>query len=233
MIPELGGGRASGRMAQVRKLWIPGPAGRLEAALRVADAARATAVVAHPHPLHGGTMHNPVVFRADRQLHRLGLTTLRFNFRGTGDSQGEHDNGRGEVEDLCSAASWVRGLAPRVPLIVVGYSFGAWCCVRLAERDHSIRALIGIGLPVRTQAFDEIARLGRPLAVVQGSDDELGSPGEVRRLLDRAKPKGRLFVVDGASHLFANCAKVAASRVEQAARATLDALQISHRNNGV
>ena len=163
-------------MAEVRKLWIPGPEGRMEAALRVAAEPCATAVVAHPHPLHGGTLHNPVVFHSERRLHELGMTTLRFNFRGVGDSAGTHDGGRGEVEDLAAAASWIRGLCPERPLILVGYSFGSVCAVKLAVREHTIRAVVGIGLPTRTYEFEEIARLGRPMAVVQASADEFGSP---------------------------------------------------------
>lgn len=205
-------------VAEVRKLWIPGPAGRMEAALRVAAEPCATAVVAHPHPLHGGTLHNPVVFHAERQLHEAGMTTLRFNFRGVDDSQGTHDDGRGEVEDLAAAASWIRGLCPGRPLILVGYSFGSVCAVRLAEREHSVRAVVAIGLPVRTYPFEEIARLGRPLAVVQASDDEFGSPDEVRAVIDGARPRGRLYVVEGTSHLFPGRARTAATRVEEAVR---------------
>ena len=207
-------------MTEVRKLWIPGPEGRLEAALRVAAEPRATAVVAHPHPLQGGTLHNPVVFHTERQLHELRMTTLRFNFRGVGDSQGTYDEGRGEVEDLAAAASWVRGLSPGCPLILVGYSFGSWCAVRLAERDHSIRAVVAIGLPTRTYPFEEITRLGRPIAVVQASDDEFGSPDEVRAILDRARPRGRLYVVQGTTHLFPKHARAAAAQVEQAVLGT-------------
>jgi len=190
----------------------------MEAALRVAAEPRATAVVAHPHPLHGGTLHNPVVFHVERQLHELGMTTLRFNFRGVGDSQGTHDEGRGEVEDLSAAASWIRGLCPERPLILAGYSFGAWCAVRLAEREHSVRAVVAIGLPTRTYPFEEIARLGKPLAVVQASHDEFGSPDEVRAVLDRARPRGRLYVVDDTSHVFPRHARNAAARVGQAIR---------------
>jgi alpha/beta superfamily hydrolase len=190
----------------------------MEAALRVAAEPRATAVVAHPHPLHGGTLHNPVVFHAERQLHELGMTTLRFNFRGVGDSQGEHDDGRGEIEDLAAAASWIRGLCPDRPLILVGYSFGSVCAVRLAEREHSVRAVVAIGLPTRTYPFEEIARLGRPLAVVQASDDEFGSPDEVLAVLNRARPRGRLYVVEGTTHLFPSRARVAAARVGEAVR---------------
>jgi len=191
----------------------------MEAALRVAEGARTTAVVAHPHPLHGGTLHNPVVFHVERQLHGLGMTTLRFNFRGVGDSEGVHDSGRGEIEDLAAAASWVRGLCPDCPLILVGYSFGSWCAVRLAARDHSVRAVVAIGLPVRTYPFEEILRLGKPLAVVQASEDEFGHPDEVRSMIDRARPRGRLFVVEGTSHLFPKRARSAAARVEEAVTA--------------
>jgi len=204
-------------VAEVRKLWIPGPEGRMEAALRSAAEPCATAVVAHPHPLHGGTLHNPVVFHAERELHEMGMTTLRFNFRGVGDSQGTHDDGRGEVEDLAAAASWIRGLCPERPLILVGYSFGSVCAVRLAEREHSVRAVIAIGLPVRTYPFEEISRLGRPLGVVQASDDEFGSPEEVRVALDRARPRGKLSIVEGTTHLFPNQARAAAARVKEMA----------------
>jgi len=165
--------------------------------------------------LHGGTLHNPVVFHAERELHELGLTTLRFNFRGVGDSEGTHDDGRGEVEDLAAAASWIRGLCPERPLILVGYSFGSVCALRLAEREHSVRAVIAIGLPVRTYPFEEIARLGRPLGVVQASDDEFGSPDEVRVVLDQARPRGRLSIVEGTSHLFPGRARTAAARVKE------------------
>jgi len=205
--------------SEVRKLWIEGPAGRLEAALRVACPARAAAVVAHPHPLHGGTLHNPVVFHAERDLHRSGLTTLRFNFRGVGSSEGSHDEGRGEREDLAAVIDWLRGVALGVPLLAVGYSFGSWCAVRQAVLDRDVAGVIAIGLPVRIYPFDEVERLGRLLAVVQGSEDEFGSPDEVRELLKRADPPGSLEVIPGAAHLFAGQAPaVAAATVRAATR---------------
>jgi uncharacterized protein len=204
-------------VAEVRKLWIEGPAGRLECALRVAPAARAAAVLAHPHPLHGGTLHNPVVFHADRELHRAGWTTLRFNFRGVGTSDGAHDDGRGEVGDVAAALSWLRGVAPDVPLLAIGYSFGSWCAIREAVADASVAAVVAIGLPVRAYGFEEIARLDRPLAVVQGSEDEFGSPEEVRAVLGRAKTPVELIVVPGASHLFPGRIQEAAEAVREGA----------------
>jgi alpha/beta superfamily hydrolase len=201
----------------VRALWIEGPAGRLEARVRVANAPRAAALVAHPHPLHGGTLHNPVIFHSERELHRLGLTTMRFNFRGVGDSDGEHDAGRGEVDDVAAAASWVRGIAPGVPLLVVGYSFGSWCGVRYAVDDSAVAGVIAVGLPARLYPFDEVERLGRPLAAVHGTRDEFGSPDEVRAILDRATPPGQLHLVEGAQHLFPGQAPAAAAEVARAA----------------
>lgn len=212
-------------MGELRRLWIEGPAGRLEAALRVACPARAAAVVAHPHPLHGGTLHNPVVFHSERELHRAGWTTLRFNFRGVESSDGSHDEGRGEVEDFGAAVSWLRGVALDIPLVAVGYSFGSWCAIRHALNDASVAALVAIGFPVRNHDLREpVRRLGRPLAVVQGDRDEFGSPEEVRELLEQADPSGRLYVVEGASHLFPDRARDAGSRVVQAADEILKGL---------
>ncbi len=204
-------------MAEVRKLWIEGPAGRLECALRVACPTRALAVLAHPHPLHGGTMHNPVVFHSDRELHRAGWTTLRFNFRGVGRSDGTHDQGRGEVGDVASAVSWLRGVAPAVPLLAVGYSFGSLCAIRHAAGDPEVAAVVAIGLPVRAYGFEELARLERPLSVVQGSEDEFGSPDEVRVALARAKGPTEITIVPGASHLFPGRIQEAAAAVRDAA----------------
>ena len=208
-------------MGHARKLWIEGPVGRLEAVLRAATAARAAAVLAHPHPLHGGTLHNPVIFHADRELNWAGLTTLRFNFRGTGSSAGRHDDGRGEVHDLAAAASWLRGVAPSVPLLLVGYSFGSLCSIRHAVSDPRISAVVAIGLPVASYKFEEIAELSQPLAVVQGGLDELGSPEDVRELLARRRKTADVRVVEGATHLFPALAQTAAREVTKAIESLL------------
>jgi uncharacterized protein len=207
---------------ELRKLWIEGPAGRLECALRVACPARAAAVLAHPHPQYGGTLHNPVIYHADRRLHEAGFTSLRFNFRGVGSSDGVYDEGRGEVLDLAAAASWLRGVAGGVPLLLVGYSFGSWCAIRHAAENPSIAAVVAIGLPAREYRLPEVAGLHRPLAVVQGSEDEFGGPEEVRALLDRAHPQGELIVVPGATHLFPGRVPEAAAAVRDAAERCLD-----------
>lgn len=207
--------------SEVRTLWIPGEAGRLECAIRVACPARAAAVVAHPHPLHGGTLHNPVVFHADRELHRAGFTTLRFNFRGVGSSEGRHDEGRGEVEDVATAVSWLRGIALGLPLLAVGFSFGAWCSARHAVGDPNVGGLVAIGLPVRRYDFSELDDLGRPLAVVQAERDEFGTPAEVRDALAGASPPAAVHIVDDTTHLFPGRAAEAGRLVAEAAAAML------------
>jgi alpha/beta superfamily hydrolase len=202
-------------MSEVRRLWIPGPAGRLEAALRLGDGP-GCAVLAHPHPMHGGTLGNPVLFHADRALNRAGLATLRFNFRQVGGSEGTHDEGRGEVEDVGAAVPWLRGLFPERPCVLVGYSFGSWCAVRYALAHPEVAAVVAIGLPVRKYAFDGILELRRPLAVVQPAFDEFGSPDEVRATLHGAEPPARLDVVPGATHLLPGRAPEAAAKVVEA-----------------
>jgi alpha/beta superfamily hydrolase len=201
-------------MGEVRRLWIPGPAGRLEAALRQGPGAYA--VLTHPHPLHGGTLHNPVVFHADRGLNRAGLATLRFNFRGVGDSEGEHDEGRGEVEDVGAAVAFMRGLFPERRCVLVGYSFGSWCAIRYAVGDPEVAAVVAIGLPVKKYSFDVIAELRRPFAVVQPEHDEFGTPDEIRPFTDLADPKATVLVVPGSSHLLPGRAPEAGSRVVEA-----------------
>ena len=152
----------------------------------------------------------------------MGLTTLRFNFRGVEGSDGFHDEGRGEIGDVAAAAAWVSGLANGKPLILVGYSFGARCVVAHAINDRKIAGVVAIGLPVRLWPFDDLPSLGRPLGVVQGTNDEYGSIEEVEAVTGRASPPGRLYAIAGASHLFPGRAPEAAGRVVEA---VLDILQ--------
>lgn len=210
--------------SEVRKLWIEGPAGRLEAAIRVGCPARGAAVVAHPHPQHGGTLHNPVVFHADRELHRTGFTTLRFNFRGVGASDGAYDEGVGEVDDVAAAASWLRGLSIGLPLVLVGFSFGSVCSLRHAVGDDSIAAVVAIGLPVERYPIPEIEQLTRPLGVVQADDDEFGSLEAVRSAVGPESPDRTLRVIEGTSHLFPGRALEAGREVARAAESLISTL---------
>jgi len=191
----------------------------LEAALRVAEQPRATVVVAHPHPQHGGTLDNAVVFHTERELHRTGMTTLRFNFRGGGGSEGRHDGGSGEVDDVAAAVAWLRGLAGAAPALVCGYSFGSWCALRYAMRDRSIAGVIALGLPVELYDVSEAVRaLGRPLLVVQAEADEFGGPDAVRAVLAGTQPPAVLRVVPATTHLFPGKARQVAAEVADGIR---------------
>ena len=204
-------------MSEVRRLWIPGEAGRLEAMLRVSPCPSAGAVVAHPHPVHGGTMHNPVIFHVERELHRLGWSTLRFNFRGVGESEGTYDEGRGEIDDISSAIAWTRGLTLGRPLYLIGYSFGSLCGLRYLENHrHGVDGFTAIGLPVLEYDLGDVAAVNIPIRVVQGTQDEFGNPDDVAQALRNTQEPARVLTVKNASHLFPGQAGDAAAAVVQA-----------------
>ncbi len=181
---------------------LAGPAGRLEALLDLPDGeARAAALVCHPHPLHGGTMHTHAVFRAMRALRSRQAAVLRFNFRGIGRSEGRHDFGEGERADAAAALAVLRERFPGLPIICGGFSFGAWVGLATGAR-HGAAALLGLGLPTRMYAFPEAEGSGVPKAVVQAEGDGFGPRDEVAALVARWRPPARLFWVPNASHLF-------------------------------
>ncbi|HXO18582.1 MAG TPA: alpha/beta fold hydrolase [Thermoanaerobaculia bacterium] len=160
---------------------LAGPAGRLEAILKVPLFPRLAAVVAHPHPLYGGTMHNKVVFAAARRLEERGAAVLRFNFRGVGKSEGRHDQGRGERQDMAAALAEMRRRLPGLTLISAGYSFG--CFIALAAgADGTADRLLALSPPVDHYDFSFLQASSVPLAVVSGEDDPLAPALELTRL---------------------------------------------------
>lgn len=185
-------------------LELAGPAGGLEALLQEHDDAPATsaALVCHPHPLYGGTLHNKVAHRVASTLHELGATVLRFNFRGVGKSAGRHDGGTGELEDARAALAWLRGRVPGVPLIVAGFSFGAAIAARLAAQEPDVHRLVMIAPPVAAMDLGVLAVARVPKVVVQGTADVTCPPGDLERAFPGwAEPK-RLVRVEGATHFF-------------------------------
>lgn len=186
--------------ATLHSVAIPGPAGTLEGLLRSPAAPAGVAVVAHPHPQHGGTMHTKVVQRAAKLLSsRFALAALRLNFRGVGASAGVYDAGRGETEDLVAAGRWVRALRPTGPCVLAGFSFGSLCALRAAPR-LAPDVLFLIGLPV--DRWDGAAPAGAswPVVWVQGEADEFSPPAKSRAI---AKARGwTLLTVPGADHFF-------------------------------
>lgn len=182
---------------------IPASHGHLEASLRDPDGGvRAAAVVCHPHPLHGGTMHTKAVFRTAQALNEVGIRALRFNFRGVGASTGEWAEGEGEKDDVRAALEWMAEESPDLPLILAGFSFGARVGLEVGRDDDRVRALVGLGLPVALYEFAFLSEVGRPLLVVQGSEDEFGGEAEIRELFAKVGPGAHLEVVPGSGHYF-------------------------------
>lgn len=164
-------------------LFLAGPAGRIEAALDAPEADVAPrpvlAILCHPLPTEGGTMHNKVVTMAARALRECGATTLRFNFRGVGQSEGSFDDGEGELDDLRAVAAWARARHPDKVLWLVGFSFGAWVSLRLAN-ELQAAALVSIAPPVgRSWDFTGIEMPVAPWLVIQGDADEIVDPQAV------------------------------------------------------
>jgi uncharacterized protein len=167
-------------------LLLPGPAGTIECAVELpeAECARAgVAIICHPHPLHGGTMHNKVVTMIERSLRELGLATVLFNFRGVGKSEGEHDEGRGETLDLLAVAEWVRRVRPDDALWLAGFSFGAYVAL-LAARHLPLKQMISIAPPAGRWDFSAVLPPACPWLVVQGEDDDIVDPQTVFDWID-------------------------------------------------
>ncbi len=192
---------------EIKSLFLHGPAGRLEALLNAGtpDATHAT-LLCHPHPLFGGTMHNKVVYHAMKALNALGLPVLRFNFRGAGLSEGKHDEGRGEVEDVRAALDWLASKF-RLPIVFCGFSFGAATGLRAACPHQKVDSLISLGTPAhvegRLYGYDFLRDCAKPKLFVSGSEDEFATSDELRALVDAVAPPKRLVIVSGGDHFFA------------------------------
>jgi len=182
---------------------IAGPAGRLEAILMAPDGPPVAAgVVCHADPLRGGVMHFKVVFRAAKALQQHGVAVLRFNFRGVGRSEGTHDRGRGEQDDVRAALGEMQRRFPRLPLVLGGFSFGASMALRVGCADQT-RALFALGLPVAM--LTDLAFLEGcqpPRLFVQGERDQFGGGERMRELVSRLPQPRMLVIVPGADHFF-------------------------------
>ena len=183
---------------------LGGPTGKLETISDIAAPAcarRGVAVICHPHPQHGGTMHNKVVTMVERALRESGLDTVRFNFRGTGTSGGVYDEGDGESDDLAAVAAWVRQVRPGDALWLAGFSFGSYVSIRSAVRLHA-DALISIAPPVGRRALEDVTLPTCPWLVVQGEADEVVEPQSVFDWIDTLEHKPELVRMPDTSHFF-------------------------------
>ncbi len=187
------------------KTHLPVPHGQLEAIYRPdrTDAER-VALVLHPHPVYGGTMHNPVVFHCAKALEAAGFETLRINFRGVGESTGEWDAGRGEFDDASAALDFLLDAQSQArDVVVAGYSFGSAIGLRLGCTDARVSRLIAVATPVGLLDLGFLSDCTKPKLFVHGSADELAPLGPLQQMVDGAvAPPADLHVIEGASHFF-------------------------------
>lgn len=198
---------------------IAGPAGRLEALLDQPAAARrvnhdglleaahpgpvrAAVVLAHPHPLHGGTMHTKALYQAAKALSRIGCAVLRFNFRGAGASAGSFSDGPGELADCRAAIDFVAAQYPQAHLWCGGMSFGAWIGLSVGAADPRVSTLIGIAPPLSRYDFEPVRGSTKAKFFIQGEFDEICPLSEMRTFYARAEDPKELVVIDAADHLF-------------------------------
>ena len=195
------------------QLDIPGPAGRLEALLEEplgerGAAPRFAALLCHPHPRFGGTMHTHAVHRLAKAVRTQGGVALRFNFRGVGRSAGAYDGGRGEADDARAALAWLARERPDLARLSCGFSFGAWIALAVGGRDPGVRGLLLAGLALRSADLDvirdtaQVTEIEKPIAIVQAANDEFGTADEVRLAIAGSRGPRRLAAVPRATHLF-------------------------------
>jgi alpha/beta superfamily hydrolase len=194
---------------------LSGPAGHIETILwttpEAEEGARPplAAVVCHPHPLFGGTMHNKVVYQTAKTIHRFGLPVVRFNFRGVGLSEGIHDEGVGEKDDVLAVIDFLAGEYAGVPLLLAGFSFGSWVGLRAGCGDPRVTELLGLGLPVGnldSRSFSYLDSCDKPKLLVSGEFDQFGPPNMLRAMVQKFPPQVRentkVAIVTGGDHFF-------------------------------
>jgi uncharacterized protein len=204
---------------RIESLSLAGPAGRLEALLEEPDdrEPRVAALVCHPHPLYGGTMHNKVVYRIARGLRRAGCVVLRFNFRGVGQSAGEHGYMAGEIEDARAALGYLRERYPQLPFALAGFSFGSRAIMQLGCELGGAEFLLAAGFATRMGPVEFLAECAVPKIFIHSTHDEFGPRPDFERMyLKVAEPK-RLIWIEAADHFFAGALEELEERVMEAA----------------
>jgi len=183
---------------------LDGPAGKLEAIVEEPDdqAPVEACVVCHPHPLHGGTMHNKVVHRMARGLRRHGTVVLRFNFRGVGRSEGKHDDGAGEIHDARVALDWLRARYPHLPYSMAGFSFGSHVILNLGCALGDAARLIAVGFPTRAGAAAYLSSCTVPKFFITGTHDQYAPRAEMEELYATVSEPKRMIWIEAGDHFF-------------------------------
>lgn len=190
---------------RIESLFLTGPAGRLEALLEEPDSGppREAALVCHPHPQGGGTMHNKVVYRIARGLRHNGAAVLRFNYRGVNRSEGVYDHGKGESDDARAALAYLRSRYPDLPYTLAGFSFGSRIVLRLACQDSGPRRVIAVGYPTVYKQHDWLDYCTLPKIFIQSTHDQYGPMAELRAVFDQLAEPKRLIEIEAEDHFFA------------------------------
>lgn len=176
----------------------------LEGLIAVPDAPAPAAVICHPHPNYGGSMYNNVVDGIIAGLQRAGYATLRFNFRGVGQSDGEYDGGEGEVDDARAAMAFILS-QPNVKsdrAVMAGYSFGAMVAVRAGLSDPAVSCVVAVALPLAMAPIKIPAQAGHRILLVSGDSDSYSPPDKLRALAARITPPPEVAIIAGADHFF-------------------------------
>lgn len=190
---------------QVLHVNVPTPQGHLEGILKPEEEGAMpyyVAVVCHPHPLYGGTMHNKVVFKVAQVLQALNIPALRFNFRGIGHSTGTYDEGRGEMDDVRSSLEFLSRRYPGVPAIIAGFSFGSYVGMRVAATDDRAQAMIGLGVPARWFDGDTLQGCHKQKLLIHGTQDELAPYEQTVEWFEQIPAPKSMIAVPGADHFF-------------------------------
>jgi alpha/beta superfamily hydrolase len=198
---------------------LHGAAGRLEALLNTGlDDAPYAALVTHPHPLFGGTMHNKVVYHAMKAFSHFGLPVLRFNFRGTGRSEGTHDYGRGEIDDIRAALGYLAAEFSK-PILFAGFSFGSYTGLRAVCGDPRVAGIVALGLPVqaagRDYTYEFVPTCTQPKLFVSGDHDEFCPSEVLKRVAAESPEPHQCVIIPGADHFFAGIPTSPTPKLEQ------------------
>lgn len=190
---------------KIESLFIPGPAGRLEALLEEPEDTPPVeaAVVCHPHPQHGGTMHNKVVYRIARGLRRAGCVVLRFNFRSVNLSEGVYDSGIGELEDARACLAHLRARYPELPFTLAGFSFGSRIALRIACARAGARRAIAVGFPTIYQDHDYLDHCTVPRIFIQSTHDQYGPVDQLKPFVESLPEPRKLILIEARDHFFA------------------------------
>jgi alpha/beta superfamily hydrolase len=193
---------------RIESLFVDGPAGRLEALIEEPEDGppRAAALVCHPHPQHGGTMHNKVVYRIAKGLRRTGHVVLRFNYRGVNLSAGSYAQGEGELDDARAALAYLRGRYTELPYTLAGFSFVSRIALRLGCGDGDSRSatsrIIAAGFPTAYRDRSNLEGCVTPRFFIQSTHDEFGAVEDLRATVERLPEPRQLILVEAQDHYF-------------------------------